>query len=238
VLPLKSLDANNDFLGLGVADAVIRKISQTGSLTVRPTSAVRRYLNDDTDALTAANQLSTDAVLEGSFQRSGDRLRVSVNLLRTGDGASLWTDSFDMTAADVFKIEDTVAQQVASQLKLQLDPAQKARLEKKYTSNPTAYDYYVRAINSLDQRGWGREALPQMNMTVELFKKAIEADPTYALAHAQLAMAYAWTAVMIDATDPEWEKLANDEIERSQQIDPQLAESHIARGFLLWSAYN
>ena len=82
VLPLKSLDAGENYLGLGIADAAIRRVSQTGRLIVRPTSAVRRYLNEDTDALTAAKQLGVDSVLEGSLQRAGDRLRVSVNLLR------------------------------------------------------------------------------------------------------------------------------------------------------------
>src|SRR5438445_1713337 len=128
VLPLKSLDAGENYLGLGIADAVIRRISQTGQLVVRPTSAVRRYLNEDTDALTAARQLNADAVLEGSVQRAEDRLRVSVNLLRTSDGVSLWANSFDMRMTDIFTIQDTVAQQVASRLRLQLDPSQQARL--------------------------------------------------------------------------------------------------------------
>ena len=120
VLPLKSLDAGENYLGLGIADAVIRRLSQTGKLTVRPTSAVRRYLNEETDALAAARELETDAVLDGSVQRDGDRLRVSVNLLRVSDGVSLWTDNFDMRTADIFTIQDTVAQQVASRLRLQL----------------------------------------------------------------------------------------------------------------------
>ena len=136
VLPLKSLDAGENYLGLGIADAAIRRVSQTGRLIVRPTSAVRRYLNEDTDALTAAKQLGVDSVLEGSFQRAGDRLRVSVNLLRTRDGASLWTDSFDLRMADIFTVQDTVAQQVASRLRLQLDASQQAQLTKRYTSNP------------------------------------------------------------------------------------------------------
>src|SRR5262249_4562701 len=128
VLPLKSLDAGENYLGLGIADAVIRRISQTAGLIVRPTSAVRRYLNEETDALTAARQLGVDAVLEGSVQRAADRLRVSVNLLRSADGASLWTDSFDLRTADIFTIQDTVSQQVASRLRLQLDSAQRAQL--------------------------------------------------------------------------------------------------------------
>src|SRR5262245_19070408 len=96
VLPLKSLDAGDNYLGLGIADAAIRRVSQTGRVIVRPTSAVRRYLNEDTDALAAAKQLGVDSVLEGSFQRAEDRLRVSVNLLRSRDGASLWSDNFDL----------------------------------------------------------------------------------------------------------------------------------------------
>src|SRR5262249_39833467 len=127
VLPLKSLDSGDNYLGLGIADAAISKVSQTGRLIVRPTSAVRRYLNDDADALAAAKQLGVDSVLEGSFQRADDRLRVRVNLLRSRDGASLWADSFDLRMSDIFTIQDTVAQQVASRLRLQLDSPQQAQ---------------------------------------------------------------------------------------------------------------
>ena len=117
VLPLKSLDAGDNYLGLGIADAVIRKTSQTGGMIVRPTSAIQRYMTEDLDALTAARQLSTDVVLEGSVQRAGDRLRVSVNLLRVSDGASLWADNFDLRTSDIFEIQDRVAREVASHLR-------------------------------------------------------------------------------------------------------------------------
>ena len=237
VLPLKSLDAGEDYLGLGIADAVIRRINQTGELIVRPTSAVRRYLNEETDALTAARQLSADAVLEGSVQRADDRLRVSINLLRTNDGASLWADSFDMRMTDIFTIQDTVAQQVASRLRLQLDAVQQARFMKRYTSNPIAYEFYVKGIYSFDQRGLGDKAKPQAEATIALFKKAIAADPNYALAHAQLALAYAWTAQFIEPTEPVWVERAKEEINRAQALDPQLAETHVARHYILRSAY-
>ena len=236
VLPLKSLDAGENYLGMGIADAVIRRISQTGELTVRPTSAVRRYLNEETDALTAAKQLTADAVLEGSVQRADDRLRVSVNLLRTSDGASLWADSFDMHMTDIFTIQDTVAQQVAARLRLRLDLSEQARLTKRYTSNPLAYEFYVKGIYNLDQRGY-RESAKQMEQTIDYFKKAIEVDPNYSLARAQLAYAYSWTAIFIEPTEPKWAELAKDEVKRSQDIDPQLAESHRATALLLSSAY-
>ena len=231
MLPLKSLDAGENYLGLGIADAVIRRINQTGKLIVRPTSAVRRYLNEDTDALTAARQLNADAVLEGNVQRADDRLRVSVNLLRAGDGASLWADNFDMRMTDIFTIQDTVAQQVASRLRFQLDSSQQARLT---TSNPVAYEFYMKGVYNLDQRMSGN---PQWKVTVDFFKKAIEADQNFALAHAQLALACAVMAVFVEPTEPVWAKQAREEIHRAQALDPRLAETYLARQQLSFSRY-
>jgi serine/threonine protein kinase len=235
VLPLKSLDAGDNYLGLGIADAVIRRISQTGELTVRPTSAVRRYLNEDTDALTAARQLNADAVLEGTVQRNGDRLRVGVNLLRTTDGVSLGSHSFDMGMTDIFTIQDTVAQEVVSSLRLQLSPSQQARLEKRSTSNPVAYEFYLKGVYTLDQRV--SFAKPQWETTIGFFKQAIEADPNFALAHAQLAYTYAIMAAFIEPTEPVWAERAKEEINQAQALDSQLAETHLARFMLLYSQY-
>jgi serine/threonine-protein kinase len=237
VLPLKSLDTGDSYMGIGIADAVIRRISQTGQLTVRPTSAVLKYVKEDTDSLAAARQLNADAILEGTVQHAGDRLRVSVNLLRTSDGASLWTDSFDMTAADVFVIQDKVAQQVAARLQLRLDSAQQARLNEKYPTDPRAYESYIRGVTSLDERGYDGEAMPQMVDTINFFKKAIEIDPKYALAHAQLAFAYVWTALFIEPAEAKWVDLARAEIKQTTELDPNLAETHVAHALLLWSSY-
>lgn len=237
VLPFKPLDASENHLGLGIADALIRRISQTGKLIVRPTSAVRRYLNEETDALAAARQLEVDAVIEGAVQRTDDHLRVSVNLLRVSDGASLWADQFDLRASDIFTIQDTMAQQVASRLQLRLDPAPQARLAQSHTANAVAYEYYLKGVYGFDQRGWVSETKPQMETTVNFFRKAIEVDPNYALAHAQLAYAYAWTALFVEPTEPSWAERAKEQINRAQALDSQLAETYLARSLLLWSAY-
>jgi TolB-like protein/Flp pilus assembly protein TadD len=235
VLPLKSLDAGENYLGLGIADAVIRRISQTGGLTVRPTSAVRRYLNEEADALTAARQLNVDAVLEGSVQRDDDRLRVSVNLLRVNDGRSLWAQKFDMHMADIFTIQDTTSQQVASGLRLQLDASQQAQLTMRSTSNPIAYEFYLKGIYNFDQRmSQGRE---QHEATIDFFKKAVEADPNFALARAQLAYAYATMAVFLDPNEPAWAGRAQEEINRAQALDAHIAETHLARFQMLFSQY-
>jgi serine/threonine protein kinase len=233
VLPLKSLDAGENYLGLGIADAAIRRISQTGKVIVRPTSAVRRYLNEDTDALTAAKQLGVDSVLEGSFQRADNRLRVSVNLLRSSDGVSLWAESFDLGMAEIFAIQDTVSQQVASRLRLQLDPSQQARLTSP-SSNSVAYEFYLKGVYAFDQRVLGGAA--GMQTTIGFFNQALQADSNFALAHAQLAYAYATMAVFLDPRQA-WVDLANEEIHRAQELDPQLADTHLARFQLLYSEY-
>jgi eukaryotic-like serine/threonine-protein kinase len=235
VLPLKSLDAAENYLGLGIADAAIRRVSQTGRVIVRPTSAVRRYLNEDTDALAAAKQLGVDAVLEGSLQRAGDRLRVSFNLLRCPDGTSLWSESFDIRMADIFTVQDTVAQQVASRLRLQLDASQQAQLTKHYTTSSVAYEFYLKGAYNFDQRMRGPAQM--LDRTISNYQKAIEADPNFALAHAQLAYAYAVLGVFLEPTQPAWVARARDEINRAQELDPQLAETHLARFQLLYSEF-
>ena len=236
VLPLKSLDSGTDYLGLGVADALIRRMSQTGKVVVRPTTSVRRFINENLDSLEAARQLGVDAILDGTFQRAGDRLRVSVELVRAADGSLLWSDSFDMRAADIFTLQDKVAHQLASRLQLRLDPAQTERLSRRSTSSPEAYEYYVKGMYSLDQRQFGKAAKPQLESTIALFKRAIDADPNYALARAQLAFCYAWMAVFVEP-EQSWVDSAKDQLAQAERLDAQLPETRVVRHMILYSVF-
>jgi len=149
----------------------------------------------------------------------------------------LWADNFDMSANDLFAIQDKVGNEVAKRLELPLDSSQQARSLGKYPTNPVAYEAYIKGVFSLDQRQYGPEAMPQMQTTIDYFNKAIEVDPDYALAHAELAFAYVWTATFVEPENPKWANLAREEIDRSQALGPQLPETHYARGLLLWTAY-
>ena len=237
VLPLRSLDTDDNYLGLGIADAVIRRISQTGKVIVRPTSAVRRYLSEETDALSAAKQLGVDSVLEGTVQLANEQLRVSVNLLRVSDGASLWADSFDMHTADIFTIQDTISQQVASRLQLKLDPAQQAHLSKRSTSNPEAYEYYVKGRTNLEGITTSIGDRQAIDAAIAYFKRAIEVDPKYALAYARLGYAYLWLANFNEPDNPVWIELAQQALSQAESLDPQLAETHSARFEYYFSKY-
>ena len=237
VLPLKSVHPIEGDLGLGIADAVILRISQTGKLVVRPTSAVRRYSNEDTDGLTAAKQLGVDSVLEGTIQRANDRLRVSVNLLRTSDGMSLWSESFNLNAGDVFAIQDTISQQVASRLQLKLSAEQQARLGKRDTSNPEAYEYYLKGRTNLERITTAIGDRESIDAAISNFKKAVELDPKYALAKAQLGYCYMWMANFTDPDNNVWVGLAQTALSETEALDPTLAEIHVARFEYYFSKY-
>jgi serine/threonine-protein kinase len=238
VMPLKPLDraSTDDYFGLGIANAIITKVSQVGGLTVRPTSAVRKYVDGEIDALEAARQLQVDSVLDGSFQRSGDRLRVTVNLLKAADGASLWSQDFDVRATDIFTIQDDISQQVAARIRAEVTPGEQARLVKRQTSNLAAYDYYMKAVYLFSDRQWATRPRGPSDQAIELFKQAIALDPNYAQAHAQLGYGYAWTAINFQE-DASLIELAKQEIDLAEKLDPQLAEPHVARAFILWSQY-
>ena len=238
VLPLKSLAPNaaDDYLGLGIADTIITKVSQAGGLTVRPTSAVRKYADQEIDSLEAARQLNVDAVLDGTFLHAGDRLRVNVNLLRVRDGASLWAEKFDMHFTDIFTIQDDVSREVAARLQLKLSPTEQTRLAKRHTTNAEAYGYYTKAMYYFSDRRFSGEAQDETETAIELLKKAIELDPNYALAHAQLGYAYAWLADFKEA-GPSLIASAKEELSVAERLDPQLPEVHVARCFILWSHF-
>ena len=149
VLPFRSLnqEPKEDYLGLGIADRHHHEDEpewradgapdQRGAQICRTRKWTRSH---------AARELKVDAVLDSTFLHVGDQLRVTVNLLRVEDGASLWAEKFDERFTDIFAIQDKVSQQVAQRLRLRLSPAQQARLTKRYTSNLEAYNYYAKAM--------------------------------------------------------------------------------------------
>ncbi|MET0165496.1 MAG: serine/threonine-protein kinase, partial [Vicinamibacterales bacterium] len=155
VLPLKPLHQQGDDgqLGLGLADTIIMRLGQIDGITVRPTSAVRQYATPETNALEAARTLTVDAVLDGSIQRSADRLRVSMALMRVSDGSTLWTQTFDTAFADIFAVEDEIANQVMAQLRPRLSEADRQRLARHFTASPEAYEYYLKGVATFSTTG-------------------------------------------------------------------------------------
>ncbi|MFZ0751612.1 MAG: winged helix-turn-helix domain-containing protein, partial [Pyrinomonadaceae bacterium] len=144
ILPFKSLnpEAADEYIGQGMADALITKLSNSHRIAVRPTSAVLRYGAPDTDPLLAGRELSVDAVLDGKVQQLGDRVRVTVQLLRVADGAALWAEKFDAKLTDIFAVQDSISDQAAHSLTLRLTGDERELMRKHYTQNFEAYQAY------------------------------------------------------------------------------------------------
>lgn len=223
VLPFQSLDAQGqNALGLGLADAVITKLSNLRELVVRPTSSILKYARPPADPWAAGSELDVEALLEGKVQKAGDRLRVTVQLLRLRDRKPLWAETFDESFTNIFAIEDAISERVAQVLSVKLAQGEQQRLDRRYTANLEAYRNY------LDGRYAEFQFTPDgLNQAITYFDKAITIDPSYALAHAGLADAYTtasdWILSPREAL-PKAEAAARHALE----FDEGLAEAHSA----------
>jgi len=229
VLPFKSLATteNDELMGAGMADALIAKLGSVKKFTVLPMSAARKYTNQETDALAVGRKLGADSVLDGTIQHAGERIRVTVQLLRTRDGASLWTGQFDQNLTDVFAVQDSISEQVARALTLKLSGEEREQLRKHYTDDAEAYQAYLKG-----RYFWNKRTVEGYNKGVEYFQQSINRDPNYALAYAGLADCYMRLnergLPLIEGTMPR----AKTAVMRALQIDDKLAEAHATLGFI------
>ncbi len=228
VLPFKPLGAGEDeYLGLGLADDLITKLSNVRQIVVRPTSAVRRFAGQRSmDAIAAGRELNVEAVLEGSTRRSGERLRVTVQLVSMSDGRPLWAETFDEKFTEIFAVQDSISQKLAGALALKLTGEQKQLITKQYTENTAAYQLYLRG-----RYFWNKRTLAGHQKAIEYFRQAIEEDPGYALAYAGLADCYLlMEGYAAGHTAADTYPKAKAFAERALQIDDSLAEAHTSLG--------
>ncbi|HEX8140967.1 MAG TPA: winged helix-turn-helix domain-containing protein [Pyrinomonadaceae bacterium] len=187
VLPFKTLgeESRTEMLGLGMADAIIIKMSKLQQVPVLPTSTIIKYTGREHDPLTTGRELGVDAVLDGTVQRSGDRIRVTVQLISLDDGRTLWSEVYDEQFTSIFSVQDVISEHVAEALKPDLSREEKAQLAKRYTDNTEAYEAYVRGLYF-----WNKRSQDGLARAIEYFQRAVERDPKFALAYAGLADAY------------------------------------------------
>jgi TolB-like protein/Flp pilus assembly protein TadD len=229
VLPFRSLgtDEADGALGLGMADALITRLAATGRVAVRSTGTVRRFASADVDPVEAGRQLGVDAVVDGRLQRSGSRLRLTVQLVPTAGGAPLWADRFDEEFTHLFDVEDTVAERVAAALVAELSPEEKQRLSRRQTESLEAYQAYCRG-----RFFWGRFSRPWVEKAMLCFHEATALDPRYALPHAGLADAFL-VAGFAGALPPlEAWALAAESTRQALALDDRIPEPHVSAGFL------
>lgn len=198
ILPFDTSGADRDdqHLGLGLPDQVITRMTNARQIIVRPTSTIRPFAGKHVDSEEAGTKLKVDAVLEGSIRTSPDRVRVTVQLLNIHDNKTIWAQQFDEKRADIFTIEDNMSGKLAEALRLQLTPAEKTQLGKQDTSNAEAYRDYVEGRYHLElEKGTGIDYSDEPLRAIEFFQKAVDKDPQFAAAWADLSRAFVGAGV-------------------------------------------
>jgi len=221
VLPFRPIVAaqRDESLELGMADTLITRLSHIPQLVVRPTSAVRRYSALDQDPLAAGRELRVDSVLDGNIQRAGDRVRVTVRLLRTTDGAPLWATQFDQGAGDLFAVQDRVADGVARSIAPSLSGRQQQLLSKKPTRDLGAYQLYTQGLvyKELDPA-----------KAREYFQRAVTRDESFAAAWAAIAETWLFRGRFTNYPPHDIFANARAAAEKAIEIDPDLSDAHAA----------
>ncbi|HEX3250128.1 MAG TPA: winged helix-turn-helix domain-containing protein [Pyrinomonadaceae bacterium] len=230
VLPFNQIgnSVGEDYLGIGLCDTLITRLSNVRRFVMRPTSSVVRYEAGTIEPLAAGRELKVDYVVDGRIRRAGKTLRVNVQLLRISEEAICWAGQFDEKLTDVLQLEDSISEQIALALIPQMTADEREQLAKRGTDNPEAFEEYLRGrfhFNSLTEDGFAK--------ALAAYERAIQLDPSYALAHTGIADYYYFLAVW--GVMPSNKCLAACEAaaRRAVEVDPDLAEAHAALGFAL-----
>ncbi len=223
ILPFKPVAPADDHTSLryGMTDSLISRLRGLDGIAVQPFTSVRRYGGSDQDTLAAARELGVASVLDGTIQRSGDRLRVTARLIKVADGSQVWSQQFDESFTDIFAVQDTIAARVAEALAIRLRSQADRPPGRRLTENAEAYQLYV--------SGWfarSRQGEAGFRQSIDFFEKSIALDPNYPLPYVGLADSYAMLAVFGALAPHEAFPRALEAVNQALALDKELGEAH------------
>jgi serine/threonine-protein kinase len=229
-------DSANAYFGEGVADELMTALGKVPGLRVASrTSAIAIAKRHDLDVRQIAQQLGVATVVEGTVRRAGDRLRVTAQLTNAADGLTLWSDVYNREGKDVFAVQDDITRAIVAALRPEFSAATASAVQTKTmgpgTSNPEAYDLYLRGLYHIERRG------PGIARSAEYFTEAIKKDPNFARAYAGLADALEFFPYFAGVPAAQVEPRVKAAAERSLQLDSSLAEPRVALAMAHWHAY-
>jgi DNA-binding winged helix-turn-helix (wHTH) protein/TolB-like protein/Flp pilus assembly protein TadD len=229
VLPFQTLGAKrgDEYLGLGMADALITRLGNTGKIIVRPTSAIQKYAIQELSPQAAGREQGVDAVLDGRIQRQADRVRLTVQLIRVRDGEQLWGETFDKEFTNIFALEDALSERVAQSIRLKLTGEETRRFTKRATERPDAYEAYIKG-----RYFWNKRTDKGMKKGLEYFRQAIALDPAFTEAYVGVADSYATLGLYAVIPPKEAFPAAKEAALRALEMDDGLAEAHATMGFI------
>jgi TolB-like protein/Tfp pilus assembly protein PilF len=228
VLPFENLsdEKENAYFADGIQDDVLTNLSKVGDLKVISRTSVMPYRGKASNVREIGKTLGVGAILEGSVRRIGNRVRVNVQLINADTDEHMWAEDYDRELTDVFAIQTDLAQKIATELRAKLSPSEKAQIENKPTENGEAYLAFVQAHNLSN----AVEDFDKLKQSEQLYERAIELDPKFALAMARYSQLESWIARTMERTLQRREK-AQTLAERALQLQPDLPEAHLARGY-------
>jgi serine/threonine-protein kinase len=228
ILPFKNLsgDANSNFYEFSLADAVITELAGLRSLIVRPSSVIAKYQGADVDPRRAGQELRVNAVLSAGFIRSGERMRVTAQLLDVASGEILWSDRIDAEGGDILALQDMIAERILSGLELELSPKEQEKRGRLTTENAEAYEEYLRGRDNFGRFIFRTVAAEDCEAAIRNFKRAIKLDADFALAYSGLGACYA-NRVFKGMGDAEDYTYAEAAFSKAFKYDPNVVEARV-----------
>jgi serine/threonine protein kinase/tetratricopeptide (TPR) repeat protein len=228
VLPLENVghDTANDYFSDGMTDELANALGKLPGLRVASRTSAYAFKGRNVDVADIGRALHVQALLEGTVRRAGNRLRVTAQLTSVSDGLSLWSDTYERDAKDVFQVQDDIARSIADALKLKLGAgAATVASTSRGTENLKAYDYYLRGMYF-----WYRRGADNLKRAVSYFDQAVATDSGFGRAHAALASSYALLPEYTDSPPPDALERTRAAASRALAIDTGLAAAHTALG--------
>jgi TolB-like protein/Tfp pilus assembly protein PilF/class 3 adenylate cyclase len=230
VLPFENLshDPDNAYFAEGMQDEILARLSKIADLKVISRTSTQKYKSAPDNLREIARQLGVANILEGSVQKSGDAVRVNVQLINALNEAHLWGDIYDRKLTDIFAVESEIAKTIADTLQAKLTGAERQLIAAQPTSDTTAYELYLKG-----RLLWSKRGGENLRQAIGFYEQAIARDPKYALAYAAMAEAYVLLPFYAGTAQGEVFPKAKTAALKALQLDDKLAEAHTALAFLL-----
>jgi serine/threonine-protein kinase len=225
VLPFTNIsaEAENEYFCDGLAEELLNALAKIDDLKVAARTSAFSFKNKNTEVSQIGKTLNVSTILEGSVRKSGNRIRISLQLINVADGYHLWSERYDREMKEIFDVQDEITLAVVDALKVKLFGEEKAAILKRYTDSPEAYELYLKGLYHCYK--WTDEGFRK---SIEYFEKALEEDPEFAPAYAKIADYYHFTSHIglfsPHEIHPKWKAAA----QRALEIDEGLADAHLA----------
>jgi TolB-like protein/tetratricopeptide (TPR) repeat protein len=235
VVPLENVsgDTSQDYFADGMTEALINDLAKIDALRVSSRPSVMRFKSTRKPPQEIGRELNVDAVLTGSVARSGERVRIKLQLLHVPTNRNMWTESYERDLRDVLTLQKQVTRDLVGEIKIKVTPQEQVQFGSARSVIPEAYDHYLRGQFYLY-----RQTRDSNEAAIAALERAVAADPNFAAAHAELAQAYVWKLFLFAPGDKQLAERAFVAVEKALALDPDSAVAYLARGRLLWTPAN